>query len=240
MRALGIPFTYFEALRLVFSGIFVSNFLPSMVGGDVVRIAGVLQKTDKRVAGVASVVVDRLIGGIGMFVALPFSIPLFGTFFGSGVLLGGFISDFRPRVSTLLRSTISRLSNALKHWASQPERLLLSLLATWASMMVNFVAVWILARGLGMTVTLGEVVGASAITYYLTIIPLSINGYGIRELAVVGLYTQLGSTPEQASALALLSRSIFMLVSLLGAIWVGKVFEYGNTRAKYESEEELG
>jgi uncharacterized membrane protein YbhN (UPF0104 family) len=107
-------------------------------------------------------------------------------------------------------------------------------------MIVNFVAIWILAQGLGMTVTLAEVVGASAITYYLTIIPLSINGYGIRELAVVGLYIQLGSTAEQASALALLTRFIFMFVSLFGALWVGKVLEARNSSTNYEIEKELG
>jgi hypothetical protein len=211
-----------------------------MVGGDVVRVAGVLQKTDNRIAGVASVVVDRLVGVTGMLAAVPFSLPLIGSFFGSRVLFGGFLSGWGPRISTTVRATIVRLSSSLKLWTSQPKRLILALFTSWAGMIVNFVATWILAQGLGMTVTLAEVVGASAITYYLTIIPLSINGYGIRELAVVGLYVQLGSTAEQASALALLTRFIFMFVSLFGAFWVGKVLEAGNARVTYETDKELG
>jgi uncharacterized membrane protein YbhN (UPF0104 family) len=106
-------------------------------------------------------------------------------------------------------------------------------------MMVNFLAIWTLATGLGITVSLAEVAGISAITYYLTIIPLSINGYGIRELAIVGLYTQLGSTTEQASALALITRFVFMLVSLLGVIWVGKVLEYRKNDVAFEPESDL-
>jgi len=226
VTAQGIPLTYPGALKLVYSGLFVSNFLPSMVGGDVVKIAGLVQKTPNRVAAVASVVVDRIVGAIGMLAALPFSAALVGSLFDSTLVLGGSISGMSPRISKFLRASIGRLSSAVKLWASQPQRLFFALLTSWMGMSVNFVAIWILASGLGTSVTLLDVVGASALTYYLTIIPLSINGYGIRELAIVGLYTQLGATVEQASALALLSRLIFLIVSLPGVLWVGKVLEY--------------
>jgi uncharacterized membrane protein YbhN (UPF0104 family) len=238
VRAQEILLSYREGLRLVFSGLFVSNFLPSMVGGDVIRIAGLLSKTENRVAGAASVVVDRLIGAIGMLVAIPLSIPLFVSILEKGSLAGTFAAGFGTRFADFVRSAFSRLSIAVKLWTSQPDRLFLSLLSTWASMLVNFVAIWILATGLGISVSLAEVAGASAITYYLTIIPLSINGYGIRELAIVGLYTQLGSTTEQASALALITRFVFMLVSLLGVVWVGKVLEYSKTDVSVDLESE--
>jgi uncharacterized protein (TIRG00374 family) len=169
-----------------------------------------------------------------MLAAVPFSFPLINSLVASGVPMSSMTVGLGSKAKVFFRSTFSRLTNALKLWANQPRRLVLALLATWMSMLVNFLAIWILARGLGMKVTLAEVAGASAITYYLTIIPLSINGYGIRELAVVALYSQLGSTPEQASALALLTRSIFMLVSLLGVLWVGNVLNYRETSLEEE------
>lgn len=225
VRAQAIPLKYVEALKMVYSGLFVSNFLPSMVGGDVVKIAGLLQKTENRVAGTASVVVDRILGAIGMLVALPFSLPLIKSLFSSNLFWGGFIIGIKPRIPNFLRAPIERLSLALKLWASQPERLFAALLASWTGMFLNFVAIWLLAQGLGMSVTLAEVVGASAISYYITIIPLSINGYGIRELTIVVLYTQLGAMVEQSSALALLSRFIYLIVSLPGALWVGEILK---------------
>lgn len=225
VRAQGISLMYVEALKMVYSGLFVSNFLPSMVGGDVVKIAGLLQKTENRVAGTASVVVDRILGAIGMLVALPFSLPLIKSLFSSNLFWGGFIIGIKPRIPNFLRAPIERLSLALKLWASQPERLFAALLASWTGMFLNFVAIWLLAQGLGMSVTLTEVVGASALSYYITIIPLSINGYGIRELTIVVLYTQLGAMVEQSSALALLSRFIYLIVSLLGALWVGEILK---------------
>lgn len=239
LRAQAIMVPFRDALKLVFSGIFASNFLPSMVGGDVVRIAAIIQTTENRVAGAASVVVDRVIGAVGMLAALPFSLPLISSFFGPELGMIGSLGSVGSRFSTFIRSSTARLLNALKLWAKQPKQLFLALLVNWASMLVNFVAIWVLARGLKMGVSLGEVVGVSALTYYLTIIPLSINGYGIRELAIVGLYTQLGTTAEQASALALLSRSIFMSVSLIGVIWVGKLIQNSKGVGVAPVEDEL-
>ena len=76
VRAQDIPIRFSKALKLVVTGLFASNFLPSMVGGDVVRIAGIIQESDDRIAGAASVIVDRVMGVIGMLFVLPFSAPL--------------------------------------------------------------------------------------------------------------------------------------------------------------------
>lgn len=223
VRAQEIELSFAEMFKLVFSGLFVSNFLPSMVGGDVVKIAGVIQKTEQKVAGTASVVVDRLLGATAMLFALPFSVPLIGSFFKNGAVLGSLFAGLTSGFSKSVRTAIDRLTSSVKLWASQPRYLGMALICSWSGMLVNFLAIWLLAQGLGISVSLGEVVGASALTYYLTLIPLSINGFGVRELAIVGLYTQIGSTTEQASALALVTRFVFMVVSLLGVIWVGKV-----------------
>ena len=45
--------------------------------------------------------------------------------------------------------------------------------------------VLILAKELGIPVTLTDVAGATALTYFITMVPLSINGYGLRELAIL-------------------------------------------------------
>ena len=78
-------------------------------------------------------------------------------------------------------------------------------------------AIWVTAQGLGMSVTVTQVAGVTGLTYLLTLIPVSINGYGIREAAMVALYAQLGAVAEQASALALISRLLMMAVTLPGA-----------------------
>lgn len=99
----------------------------------------------------------------------------------------------------------------------------LALLASWVGVACYLGAVWLVAGGLGIPVSLGDVAGATALTYFLTLLPISINGYGLREVGMLALYVQLGATAEQASALALITRAMLMIVSLPGALWLSNV-----------------
>ena len=223
VRSQNIQLSLRRAFQLVFSGLFISNFLPSMVGGDVVRIAGILQESENRVAAAASVIVDRFVGLVGMMFMLPFSLPLLGSILESGSFAIGFLGFTPPKLKAVINQWTRRFAEALQLWLQQPLSLFLALSASLIGVFSNLVGIWILAGGLGMDVSLVDVAGVTVLTYFLTIVPVSINGYGIRELAIVGLYTQAGSTPEQASALALITRAYFLLVSLPGAAWAGKV-----------------
>ncbi|NIM96091.1 MAG: flippase-like domain-containing protein [Anaerolineales bacterium] len=217
LRAQKIDISFLRALQLMFTGLFVSNFLPSMVGGDVVRIAGILQETEKRVAGAASVLMDRLVGVTGMFFVLPLSFPLIGAIISDpDFLFTSSIAGFSKK----LRSGYKRLWTVFRIWMRKPFSLVFALITSWLGVLSSFLAVLILARGLGMSVSLLDIAGVSVLTYFLTLIPISINGYGIRELAILGFYTQLGASSEQATALALITRFIFLLVSLPGAFWL--------------------
>jgi hypothetical protein len=158
-----------------------------------------------------------------MVFMLPFSLPLLGSFLESGSFAIGFLGVAPPKLKAAIIQWTRRFAEALQLWWQQPLSLFLALSASMIGVFSHLVGIWILAGGLGMDVSLVDVAGVAALTYFLTIVPVSINGYGIRELAIVGLYTQAGSTPEQASALALITRAYFLLVSLPGAVWAGKV-----------------
>jgi uncharacterized membrane protein YbhN (UPF0104 family) len=230
VRAQDIPIRFPRALRLVFTGLFVSNFLPSMVGGDVVRIAGIIQDSEERIAGAASVVVDRVIGVIGMLFALPFSAPLIHLIFSEGLFLGGILGTTNSKWVDPIRHSIRKSVISLKIWLKQPFSLFLALLASWLGVLSYAIAVLIIAEELGIPVSLTDVVGASTLTYFITMIPISINGYGLRELAILSFYTQFGASSEQATALALVTRFLFLLVSLPGSLWVGEVLHRDHTQ----------
>jgi uncharacterized membrane protein YbhN (UPF0104 family) len=222
VRAQNIPIRFPRALKLVFTGLFASNFLPSMVGGDVVRIAGIIQESENRIAGAASVIVDRVIGVFGMFFALPFSAPLIHLILSKGLVFGGIQGTTKTYWMDTIRRSIAKSVTSLKIWLHQPTSLLLALLASWMGVLFYTVSVLILANELGIPVSLTDVVGASALTYFITMIPISINGYGLRELTILSFYTHFGATSEQATALALVTRFLFLLVSLPGSLWVGE------------------
>jgi uncharacterized membrane protein YbhN (UPF0104 family) len=90
--------------------------------------------------------------------------------------------------------------------------------------LVIFLAIYTLARGLAISVALYQVMGVTAITYLITLLPISVNGYGVREVTMTALYIYLGATVEQASTLAIVSRFMMLVVTLPGALWFPRVF----------------
>src|SRR5205085_1203410 len=68
LQALDLPSDLHTLLNHVLAGVFVSNFLPSTVGGDVLRVARLSAGNGHRQESFASVVLERLTG----FVVLPF------------------------------------------------------------------------------------------------------------------------------------------------------------------------
>lgn len=224
LRAQQIPITFVRSLQLVFSGLFVSNFLPSMVGGDVVRIAGIVQESEKRIAAAASVVVDRFVGVIGMLLVLPLSAPLISLVISRGIFIGSIAGSEGHSLRGRIRENLNKLLDSLRIWLKKPAWLSLALGASLLGVITYLAGILILAHEIGIPVSLVDVAGATALTYFITLIPLSINGYGIRELAILAFYTHFGATTEQAVLFALITRFLFLIASLPGALWVGGVF----------------
>jgi uncharacterized protein (TIRG00374 family) len=78
LRVANIRIPVKDVEKMIFLGFFVSNFLPTTIGGDVVRLLSLFRYTDLRSRGFASVVLDRLVNVIAMLSVIPFSIWTFG------------------------------------------------------------------------------------------------------------------------------------------------------------------
>ena len=83
VRAQDLPFTLPNAFRLGLIGFYLSNFLPTSIGGDIIKAACIARQQTRRTVAVATVMLDRAIGLCGLFwlVAL-----LGGIFWGGGYL----------------------------------------------------------------------------------------------------------------------------------------------------------
>jgi uncharacterized protein (TIRG00374 family) len=232
LRVANIRIPVKDVEKMIFLGFFVSNFLPTTIGGDVVRLLSLFRYTDLRSRGFASVVLDRLVNVIAMLSVIPFSIWTFGpslrnlfikvSLLVSPVGLASMITgeNWVARLYTKLRKFFSYWARIFQIWLKRPFSLLLAFIISWVSIFIYFVANWFLARGLGMDIELFQVMGITAITYLITLLPISINGYGVREIAITTLYIQMGATREQATSLAVVSRFLMLIATLPGAFWI--------------------
>jgi uncharacterized membrane protein YbhN (UPF0104 family) len=219
LSAQNIKLPLSKALRFQISSLFASNFLPTTVGGDVVRLAGILAIAQNRVAATASILVDRAMGVVGMLFTLPFSWPLISSMLSGAAAVALNTSSLSNR----FRSAFDRLWDAVRLWLRSPRSLGLALAAAWTGILSYILSVWLIVDGLDMQLGIFEVTGAIALTYFVALIPFSINAYGLRELGVLVFYTQLGASSEQALTLGLVTRVLQMIASLPGALTVGSV-----------------
>ncbi len=227
--------TWWQSTRLTFAGLFATNFLPTTVGGDVIRFAGALQMNFDAVVCAASLLVDRLIGMAGMAMAVPFGLPRFidyGVFIRSPqsfelpFVLGMALSrkwwrQWTMSIASKGSNAWRRLVRALNLWAKQPRVLLTSLGFSWVHMLCVFGTLSLLFNGMGEEMPLWLAGGLYSVVYFVTLLPFSINGYGIQELSMTFVFSQIGgASMESGLTGALLFRTLMMLASLPGALFV--------------------
>jgi glycosyltransferase 2 family protein len=236
LRSAGVDISLYRSVSLTFAGLFASNFLPTTIGGDVVRLAGVLRLNLNRPVCIASLVVDRLVGMVAMATALPFIAPglarglsttakaplLAGAPVLSNLDLpsGGKVKKLWEKAGGMLH----RLFSALSFWIKHPRSLLISLLLSWVHMLLLFGTLWILLRTMGEPLPFWLIAGMWSLTYFVTLLPVSINGLGVQELSMTFLFTQIGGVAEPtALTLAFLIRILQMFASLPGAFYLPDV-----------------
>jgi uncharacterized membrane protein YbhN (UPF0104 family) len=225
---------YLDCLRLTLAGLFSANFLPTTVGGDVVRVAGVLRLTRQRMAAATSVVADRLVGLFGMAMAVPFGIREILAWLATTPGNAGRLPMTAVAIPGLpearlrkLKDWFRRMLQALTLWKGKPRALLLSLAFTWVHMLCLFSIIMLLLSGMGERIGFLTVAGLWSFTYFVTLMPFSINGLGLREVSIAFIFTRLGGISlEGALTLALILRTMDMVVSLPGALFVPAILSH--------------
>jgi uncharacterized membrane protein YbhN (UPF0104 family) len=220
LRAAKLNISFSRTAALTFTGLFANNFLPTTIGGDVVRFAGAAEMGYDSSIVLASLVADRLAGMAGMATVLPFGlIPLWS--WGAGRISQSIA------LAALWKKAwefVLRTFRALTIWLKKPISLLGAYCLTWGHLLCFFGATSVLLTGLNESVPFWTIAGISSIVYFLTQIPISINGYGVQELSQTYLFVHLaGISVPNAITLALLIRVIFMIASLPGAVYLPSI-----------------
>jgi len=222
LTSAGMPIPFRRTASLTLTGLFASNFLPTTIGGDVVRLTGAIRMGLDRAICLASLVADRAIGMLGMAIALPFGLFPFLANVNSGAAQALQLSGLGERLMTMARKLLA----AFAIWTKRPAALFGSLLCTLANMSLIFAALYTLIHGLHGTTTYQLIAGLWSLTYFVTLIPISINGYGVQELSLSFLLNRVGGmgTAESLSV-AVLIRVLFILASLPGAVSLPRILE---------------
>ncbi len=226
LRSAGIDISFWRTATLTFTGLFSSNFLPTTIGGDVVRLAGAMQLGYDRAICLASMVADRLIGMAGMFVTLPFGLIPVLSLGRTGFQAAAFGPLFQKGVDF-----VKRTFGAFIIWFKKPLALVVSLFSTFGNMVFIFLAIFLLITGMGRHVSYWLIAGLWSLTYFVTLIPISVNGYGVQELSLTFLLSEIGGLSHSESlTIAVLIRVLFILASLPGAFFLPSILAAMNNK----------
>jgi uncharacterized membrane protein YbhN (UPF0104 family) len=222
-----------------FIGMFFSLLLPTSVGGDVMRVWYLNGDSGRKWAALASVFLERLNGlliliavaCIGVVIS-PIAMPwwMVASVWGiAGAACLGLAAtpllQRWPRLSETRREQLKMFVELMRSPRMFIESTTMSILVQVAGVMI----LWCLGEALGLNVPVAYYCVLGPLVSLLMLLPISVNGMGVREGATVLLLAPVGVDSATALSLAFLWFMAGVAVSAMG----GVVYLFG-TEAKAE------
>jgi glycosyltransferase 2 family protein len=225
-----------QAVRCYFAGLFGSLFLPSLIGGDILRLAMALRVAKSRAGVVLGSFVDRLsdfaalalLAGMGASLvpgALdPRSRKIFEMVSGIAVLavaIAAGVMAVLPvrRFSFRMKRRFVRLRGAFRSMMKQPAAMLRALSMSLTVQIIFIILNVALADACGLHLHFRIWLFAWPLAKLAAAVPITQAGIGVREAALAALLVPFGAT----AVLAVASGLAWDAISISGAI-AGGIF----------------
>ena len=135
-----------------------------------------------------------------------------------------------------LKHGLRRILDDLRYWSKHPLILVKALGFSLIHQAAIYLMIRILIEGMGETLGFWQIAGIWSLTYFITLLPISINGLGLQEVTITNLYTLLGGlSPATSISLAIILRLVWLVASLPGALFIGEVLAGKSTAEVEES-----
>lgn len=243
-----------QAARCYFAGLFGSLFLPSLIGGDILRVAMALRVARSRAGVLLGSLVDRisdfaalaLLAGIGAALVPgtldPKSRKIFELAAGIAILgvalVAGAVAMLPVRrLSYRMRRRVVRLRGAFHSTIQQPGAMLRALSMSATVQLIFIVLNIALADACGLHLRFRIWLFAWPLAKLSAAIPITQAGIGVREAALAALLVPFGATAVLAVAAGLAWDAISIAGAIAGGIFalLAKYLWPGSWSASRES-----
>lgn len=237
LRAQGGDASFGFLMRSLMTGIFFNNFLPSTIGGDAIRAWDTARSGVSRGTALTIIMVDRFVGLLALLLfatvgllgagRLTERVPdlAFWVLGVGAVMVTVAVLLFLPsRLGKLrLPGKLAQVASAL--FAFQGQGRALAGAFFWSLCLQTAVVVnaWVMARALHIDLGLAPFFLIVPLAVFLMMIPVSINGIGVRENLFVFFLAAFGVAESTGLAFAWLEYGLLLLQALAGgfvyALW---------------------
>jgi uncharacterized protein (TIRG00374 family) len=223
--------------RLYLIGFFFSTFLPTNVGGDVVRAYSMGRRTGRATDALASVFVERFTGITALVVFALIGIPFSGhglyaapVSWAVGAVVAAYLLLLwavldrrllrvtRRRTDLPLVGKIVQFQEALHAYRGPRAVLARCLALSLLFYSISALNLYFSARAFHAGLGIRDALLVTPVVLIIVLLPISIGGLGLMELSYVLILGRLGISPGAALSTALLIRMKGILLSVSGGL----------------------
>jgi glycosyltransferase 2 family protein len=233
VNAAGAQLSFAASAECYTSGLFGALFLPSIIGGDVARLAVGISRSPRPAAVITGNLADRFLDvaaqltlvSLGL-ILLPGSLPtplekpaksvLFAGLLAAVILAGLVAALRRPllrRRSIRIRRWLAQLRHAIRAVSRRPWRLVFGWLLGTSVQGTYVVLTALLGIACGLNLPLRVWLFAWPLAKIAAVMPITQGGIGVREAAMVILLAPFGALAPQVLA--------------TGIVWEGEIITAG-------------
>jgi uncharacterized protein (TIRG00374 family) len=242
LRPVKLVVPYLRVVGFYFVGMFFNIFLPTIVGGDAVKAIVLARETGALARSTMSVFMERNVGLFALLtiatIAAAFAPPvhvmpmsllaltllLFAAFVVANLVITNphayRLVDYLIAMTPLarIRSRASSLYDAVVPYRRAAGVISASIGVSFVFQAVVILVVFLNAKALAHDVPLSALAVFVPLISLAGMLPLSVNGLGIREVLYILLFGQVGIPADVAAVMAFLYFVVTLAASLPGGI----------------------
>jgi uncharacterized membrane protein YbhN (UPF0104 family) len=217
--------------RSYLKGMFFNQGLPTSIGGDAMRVLDVARQGFRKRDALYGVMLDRIVGLTALLMLnliahtlspqlLPsrvYSLTMILVL--SGVVLFGLAFALRDLawLDAYPRLEVAKTLSARLHQAFSAHRAVLVILSLGIHLLA-MMCFYVTGSALGLQYNLMTYLVVVPPAIFLTLIPISLAGWGMREGALVALFSLIGADKAAVLTMSILYGFILIAVSVLGLV----------------------
>ena len=244
LTAQGVKIPERSLLGSLLVALYFNNFLPSNIGGDVIRIRDTARAAGGKTQATLVVLTDRILGLMALLLVAALAAtattgvaghapaPIWPSWLWAGLIAGVVASApavLAPAgVSRLLQpltvlhpewigNRIDSVRAVLENFRDHPGALATCFggaVFVQGTVVVCYIAV---AHALGLQIAAFDLAVIVPLSFVVQMLPVSVNGFGVREATFSYYFTRVGLPIESALLVSLVTTALIMLFSLTGA-----------------------
>jgi uncharacterized membrane protein YbhN (UPF0104 family) len=252
LRALRLALPLWTVVQIFYVMAFLNSFVPAGLGGDALRVWLLRKDVRHIMTAVNSVLIDRIVVVFALLLAAAAAQPLLWLQVGNSLLVlaigGGALAIVVAILAAIfmvprldwpvlggLMPMLRTVSHDLRLVFLDGKALVTTLIPAFAGNLLLVAAAFVLAYGADIEVGFITWLVVMPVVLLVSALPISIGGWGTREIAMVYMLGLFAIPPDLAAAVSIQLGLCMTIASLVGApVWT--VLDQGRARPSPRGE----